>query len=228
MKRILILALIFLMSACMLAIILTTSISLVVYDDEFYYRQFDENLTVARSNVTSEGLRVITDEIQTFLKGEKEEFSAVIEYEGQVQEVFSKQEKAHMKDVQKLFSLARTLRLFSIIILAFVILCLIKRNHKQCYKLFLCSAVISFLMVVIVSLLSVANFDSVFTALHRVLFSNELWLFEGSENVLLNVLSGGFFTACAKQILLWTMIIHIALFFILGLIGRRINKPYKL
>ena len=224
MKRILFLALIVLMSACVLIAIITTSINLVAYDDEFYYRQFDENLTVARSNVTSEGLRVITDEIQAFLKGEKEEFSAVIEYEGKIQEVFNEQEKAHMKDVEKLFSLGRTLRLFSIVILVVVILGYIKGNHKQCYKLFLFSLVISFLAVIMVALLSVVNFDGVFTELHKVLFDNELWLFAGSDNVLLNVLSGGFFKACAKQILLWATIIYLTLFLLLCLIGRRMKK----
>lgn len=113
---------------------------------------------------------------------------------------YSEQAIFHLKDVKNLLQLTQILLILSTTTLLIIISLLVGKNQFQLIKdgLILGSMAtmgISFLFVIILSL----NFQQSFILFHKIAFSNNLWLFDETDN-LIKLFPIEFFTTFAKQL----------------------------
>ena len=117
----------------------------------------------------------------------------VFQYKG----LFSRQAETHMADCAPLFRLARTVGLVGFgVFLAALGCCFIWRNWRRAAVGMLIGVGILVLVILALGIWGLADFDSLFTAFHKVLFTNDDWLFPAGD-LLITLMPVTFFTRCA-------------------------------
>ncbi len=119
--------------------------------------------------------------------------TAVFQYKG----LFSRQAETHMADCAPLFRLARTAGLAGFgTALAALGLCFLCGNRRRSAVGILIGVGILLVCAAVLGIWGMADFDSLFTAFHRVMFTNDDWLFPAGD-LLVTLMPVTFFTHCA-------------------------------
>lgn len=117
----------------------------------------------------------------------------VFQYKG----LFSRQAETHMADCAPLFALARTVGLVGFgVFLAALGGCFFCRDWRGSAVGMLIGVVALVLIVLALGAWGLVDFDSLFTAFHKVLFTNDDWLFPAGD-LLITLMPITFFTRCA-------------------------------
>ncbi len=115
---------------------------------------------------------------------------------------FSGQAILHLKDVKGLIIFATSLLYLSLSFVGVVTLTLIaKRKYQALISAFFTSSLITIVFVLFLSLGIFKAFEPLFTKFHHVLFTNNLWLFPASDN-LVKLFPQEFFITFANQLAL--------------------------
>jgi integral membrane protein (TIGR01906 family) len=184
----------FLIGLSVFIFILLFNLNLIGFDEEFYFSKFKEN------------------NYHGFDGGVNNEFSKVLSYvngkEDRIDgDFFNSREKKHLEDVRNLFSISKAVMYISgvVIVLFGVYFYYIKR-----FKIFLggvrYGSVSLILVVLLLFLLSLFNFESLFTNFHKLVFSNNLWLLDPAKDNLIKLLPIEIFLELFKKILLYSLL----------------------
>ena len=124
---------------------------------------------------------------------------------GAIYQCFQPHEAEHMADCRNLIRLAEVIRLVSgLSALAIVIAGIVKPGWRKGIArgvtIGLRSAGIVGTGLLIWGLI---DFDGLFTAFHRVMFTNDGWLLDPRTDLLIRLMPTGLFTALALRIVLW-------------------------
>lgn len=190
----------------LIVVMLITSIQVVAYGDSEYkfYRKLYEKYTVAEAlDMNMDDVMVVTKHMMAYLNGQKEELSVRVSVDGKEQDFFNEQDRMHMEDVKRLFAgglMVRTICLGMIGILL-VLLVIWKADWKRLLievygKVLGVFAGILFMVVLACSM----DFTACFTVFHKLLFTNELWLFDPATDYMIRMLPEGFFVQMAIRI----------------------------
>ena len=111
--------------------------------------------------------------------------------------LFSEQAQRHMLDCAPLFRLARTVGLVGFgLFLASLGGCLLLRDGRRSAVGILIGVGVLLAALLALAVWGLVSFDSLFTAFHRVLFTNDEWIF-APDDLLILLMPIGFFTRCA-------------------------------
>ncbi len=170
--------------SCFLIVFLL-SFMIAYNDDGFYKKQFEEN--DAYEKLGKDEVDNFYIEMREYLDGDGELVS------------FSGRERLHLADVKDLINLAYWIFYFAlgifILILGFFIA---KKEHKFLSKgLIYCGAVIVILVFLIV-IISLLDFNWLFTGFHLVSFDNDLWLLPGNSKLIQMFPAAFFFNIFAR------------------------------
>ena len=105
-------------------LIVLCSVQLVVQNDEFFRRQYAANKVVENTQIKPLELMRITDEIQAYLFGRREDLDIYGTVGGEYRPLFTEREILHMADVRNLFASGLLLRNSAIVLLLFAALSL--------------------------------------------------------------------------------------------------------
>lgn len=115
---------------------------------------------------------------------------------------FSENEILHMDDVFQLFDAGRTIRLVSIALMVLTLAYAIyKKDSHRFLKAVLVASASLVLVIAIVAVLSLLNFDKAFVIFHEILFSNDLWLMDTSSDLMIQMMPTPFFVGMFVRIL---------------------------
>lgn len=122
-------------------------------------------------------------------------------------EAFGDREKAHMTDVYEIFDDMRKLRR-----VFFIFGCLFMAAAVMTYGLdakcawlgAAAGAALFFLPLAVWAIWAAADFSSAFTAMHHLLFDNDLWLLDPRTDLMIRMLPQRFFVAIAKRLAVGT------------------------
>lgn len=133
-----------------------------------------------------------------YLSGKTDDLSIEEEVFGIRQQVFNKDEKLHMVDVKNLFSLAHTIKLTALIGGALLLLAVglsAGREYKQVFEAGIKWEVISLAVLLAVGYGAVmmVGFDKLFIGFHHVFFTNDLWLMNPAEDIMIRMFPSAFF-----------------------------------
>ncbi len=111
--------------------------------------------------------------------------------------LFSDQAVRHMADCAPLFRQARTVGLAGFgVFLAALGASLILRDRKKTAKGMLLGVGLLLVAALALAVWGLADFDGLFTAFHRMMFTNDEWIFP-ADDLLVTLMPIGFFTRCA-------------------------------
>ena len=210
---------------CVMCIFVTgiyTAIELIAYSDSFYERQFEAADVSGDTKISPDDLKLISQEIQHFLKGEREDFDISAPVDGVMTPLFGDQEQFHMKEVQVLFLRFRTVRNLCLILLAALLLWSFWRGVENGFRLLKRASITLLVFLGLVGLGVLFFFEPVFTLFHELLFDNDLWLFPWSS-YLIRILPESFFVACGVRIVGMNLILYV-LVLVFSLWGLRLRS----
>ena len=132
---------------------------------------------------------------------------------------FSDKELLHLQDVKDLFVLSHRVSLAGVLtIIVTIFIIIIEQNGNAFGKAFIIvrslkfSLGLSILFLLAGSVLTALNFNNSFTLMHRLVFSNDLWLLDPQADLLVQLMPEPFFIAYAH-----TALIRVAFFLIISL-----------
>lgn len=183
------LAVIFFVSA------LFTSIESVTYDSERYQKFSVENNIKDYAGVSQEKLELMYTSLINYIN---------YGFENTISPYFNEREVHHMRDVRGLYHLPLVKDSYTIAVVAFFLLLLIKKSKfknrlsKNTRNYILGISII----LVIIAIIGVMNFESIFIKFHEIFFNNDLWILDPRTDIMIRMLPQGYFAYLARDIFL--------------------------
>jgi len=132
---------------------------------------------------------------------------------------FNDRERAHMADVRRLFTIDKALAAFSLILTCVLFF----TRPRVGATALLCGGVLAVGVVIVAGIWAGLDFDSFFTAFHKVAFNNDLWQLNPSTSNLLKLVPEPFFADAGVRVGLLAAA-HGALLGFAGFFTRKIVK----
>jgi integral membrane protein (TIGR01906 family) len=206
-------------------VVLFCSIYGVAMDREFYVQAYESYGTYEKVGMTKEDLIQVTEALLVYLEEpdlDSAGVSDILEVSATVhgipRQVFNDKEIEHMVDVRNLYQQGLRLCLIFAGVLA-VLLCFLavglwrgcgggaKGILRWVFRGFWigCGLGIGFLGGL--ALWAWLDFSEFWTALHEMVFSNDLWLLDPREDILIQIMQGELFFDMAMRIVLWVSLL---------------------
>ncbi len=188
---------------------ITFSISLPIYIRPFYYCHIDKYNLEEITGKTELQIKEAYDEVLDYLTLPGKDFGA-----GDFE--YTEEGKNHFEDCKVLFTLNFSVLLTSIA----VIITLLILNRKKIinfskpfgFNPALVSGSATLLLFAVIGGLAAINFDKAFVIFHKIFFyGKDNWMFDSSENEIINALPQEFFLNCGILIVSSIILISIVL-----------------
>lgn len=182
--------------------VLITVFDVVVFNEDFYDRQYQALNTSNNMNMSHEDLMLATDTLLDYIKHYRDDINVSVEVAGEVVPMFNQREIDHMVDVKNLFARVWFTRIVSVIV--FLIITAISLRHASHYQL---SQIIykslSLLLFVIggVGLYALIDFSGFWIVFHKTLFNNDLWLLNPATDRMINMFPEVLFNRLVMRVL---------------------------
>lgn len=175
-------------AVCLLLILIVITCAAVTHmgrDGALYARCFHVFASTEHLGITEDQYDDIARELVAYLSGKEAEMP-----------YFNAKELAHLNDIRLLFALFDKEWLLLIPAAALVFLILRRPDQKG----FFLGIALSVLFLLALALWFVFDFTNAFIALHRVLFTNELWLLDPRTDLLICLMPEQMFTSLAARL----------------------------
>lgn len=185
-------------------VLLLTGVEIATRDDGFFEEQYQKNNVMEATGMELDALMEVTEEIQDYLLADREDLVINAEIDGVEQQVFNEREIVHMDDVQVLFKQGILFRNLAGAFLILAILYGLIRKETFVWKALLYGCALLILGGILVGALLYFDFDRYFVLFHEVFFSNDYWILDPRDSILINMVPLPFFISMAQRILTWT------------------------
>lgn len=169
------------------------------YMNSMFLRHADPNIT----GVDVQEYPGLAEKITAYLLGNADTFQTTLQVHGQMREAFNEKELLHMQDVRNLFSMCRSVFLFCALIVV-MILALSLFHFRSMLTLLARGYIRTSLFITALGAILVVwaaiDFVSLFTMFHHLFFTNNLWLLNPKQDLLLQLMPTSFFVGYASQI----------------------------
>jgi len=185
--------------ASIVVFIFLLSFRIAFFDDDYYKEKF--RINNAYEKYGEENVNNANEELNAYLTGSGELKT----------DFFNEREKLHLKDVKDLIWNVFFV-FYAILFLLVILLCyfIISKKIKIIWESLYTSGLISFGVVAVFLLVSILNFNWLFTWFHLLSFNNELWLLP-RDSRLVNMFPSDFFSGMFTRILVYSGLIGIGL-----------------
>lgn len=210
-------------AACLMFVILITSVEAVVYWNGGYFeKEYRKYGVLEHVQMEMDDLLFVTDEMMDYLRGGRDDLVIRAPIGGREQEFFNEKEKRHMADVKGLFLAAQDMRVGGLV--AAAVLALVMLRFRQCGVLLrmLQWGVGLFLAAMgALAVLAAGSFTKYFTRFHLIFFDNDDWILNPATDRLINIVPEGFFRDTAFLIAGVFLAAAFLLWLAAGLLRRR-------
>ena len=183
--------------AMALVVILLTAVDFACFDRSFYDAEYQKLDTARIIGMKHSDLLEVTDHLLGYVRGEEESLRIKARINGKSQYVFNERERSHMVDVQALYQMAMKVRnILALAALALLLLTipLVRRDRLRFYsKCCLWGVALAGACIAALGIWAAVDFNGFWTAFHRLIFDNELWLLDPSTDRLILMVPGQFF-----------------------------------
>lgn len=114
--------------------------------------------------------------------------------------LFTDRESAHMVDVYHLFQTGKYISIFAALASVLLLLIAWKTIGLSLLKWFRIGIGLFFLLLILLGIWAAFDFTGWFVAMHKVAFSNDLWLLDPNESMLIQMLPIDFFMLAVRKI----------------------------
>jgi integral membrane protein (TIGR01906 family) len=186
---------------------------------DFLLQLFELHADTEISGISRNSYPELAEALSSFLAGNTVTAQVMLTRSSEDFPAFSDKELLHLQDVKDLFVLSHRVSLagvLTIIVIIFIIIIAQKGNAfgkafiiVRSLKL---SLGLSILFLLAGSVLTALDFNNSFTLMHRLVFTNDLWLLDPQADLLVQLMPEPFFIAYAH-----TALIRVAFFLIISL-----------
>lgn len=188
-----------------------------VASDLNYYRDFQvENDLTTVTGKSQNYLDEVSKDTATYLQNGDRSL---------MEKHFSENEILHMDDVYQLFVTGRTIRLISILVLLAMLAVAIYRKTLGFLLRDVVYASIGLLLVIaVIAIVSLFNFQRAFVIFHEILFSNDLWLMDTQSDLMIQMMPTPFFVGMFVRILILVAVSWVVLLLAFFFLSRYLIK----
>lgn len=196
-------------------VLLVAGCFIALYADPGYYeREYTryDVLSVLPVEMTmsyTDGIMAVSNHMMDYLLhgDEPQDLQIEVSMDDRTQPFFSDREIAHMWDVRLLFR-AFIISCFGALALEVLICCMgayfsrwdVRGFIYDCGRGILIGLSVLIVAIAILVFVASQDFNSAFVTFHHIFFTNDLWLLDPSQDMLINILPEGFFADTAIRI----------------------------
>tara|TARA_B100000745_G_scaffold300000_1_gene252357 strand:+ start:1942 stop:2529 length:588 start_codon:yes stop_codon:yes gene_type:complete len=163
------------------------------------------------TGIEFEQLQAAGQQIRDYFNNDLEQITINISLHGDnIPNLFNEREILHMYDVKNLVKMVYMVQLYSAIFLlagcVFMLFNSFTNRRILALKYIGRGGVLTFSLVIAVSILAIIGFDRLFLFFHLVSFSNDLWVLDPRHDYLIAMFPQGFFFDCTVVIAFLTLV----------------------
>jgi integral membrane protein (TIGR01906 family) len=184
-------------------LIIGTSLRTVVTDRDFMLKGFRDNQVARTTGLDDAQLQRIADAFVTYFQSPPGQIQLQVSAFGQTRPLFNDKEVQHMEDVQALIQWFLRLQLLAaaVVVVRLAFALAVDRAAAPIGRELLWSTGLMIALVLLVALLSLLDFDALWTRFHQVAFRNDLWQLDPSHDYLIMLFPEPFwFTATIRMV----------------------------
>ena len=203
-------------SLLLIFIVVFTSIGLVINDETFVNNEFTKLAISSKMGISNSDLVTSFNRLVDYMEGDASDINVTVTINGEQKQMFDyPQEVEHMADVQKLYTTIASYRDVSVLVMLILFLFAAVINFRKAPQ-YLAQGYLSgsFVFLLIFGFLgtwAALDFSNFWTFFHEMLFWNDLWLFDGTQSRMINMLPEQIFADIVARIGLYAGIVVVAL-----------------
>lgn len=225
----------YIMSIAYVLFALLLSVHFWSFNESFYKDQHDKLLLYGQHiseyiGFSDDDLAQLTHFTLDYLNDPKASLDKQMNIKGQMREVFTDDEKAHMVDVQRLNLAANYLCIISLIVFVIGIIKTVirKKDINDFYKAYRNVLKVMLGIIAVLGIWIIIDFDSFWNSFHHVFFpGNDLWILDLRKDILIMIVPPEFFNNLVIRIVITFVLMIVVLYVLLYLIGRKKNDKYR-
>lgn len=192
--------------------LLLTAVAQAVFGDMGYFRDEFEKYDVTQNiDMEMDDIMYVMDELMDYLHGGRNDLENIVtEVNGETRDFFSEREKVHMADCKALFDGVFAIRKAAAVIFAALTVALAVKKKFSLDRLIKYSAVVSGIILavaLVIGILAAVDFNACFIVFHKLFFSNDLWILDPAEDLVINILVEPFFADMALKTALYCAVV---------------------
>ncbi len=227
----------------LLVAILLSAVDWAAFSRAFYAEQYQRLNTAESIGLSQEDLEASTEKLLDYIQAKAPDLSVKVrldESPESLTEMFNQREIDHMWDVRLLYLNSMKIRnlLFTIAFIALIAMLFLLRKEKRSSQDFRClqaafglSLAFFIFLLAGIAIFAALDFTSFWTAFHKLVFSNDLWILNPATDRLIMMVPEPFFAALVKKIIITALLTLIAynhvLFILVSLLKRKELKTVK-
>jgi integral membrane protein (TIGR01906 family) len=164
-----------------------------VFDLDYFEAKFIENNTMVETGLELEQLLRVSQQTLDYLKDRTDTLVLYEEIEGEMIQVFEARELAHMEDVKRLFDIGFAIRNISLILLVLFGGWLFIKHRRSFWHSMRTGSIFFAALILVIGGYAWIDFDKAFVIFHKLLFTNDLWILDPTEDIMIQMLPIDFF-----------------------------------
>ena len=200
----------------LILIVVFTSIGFVINDDTFVNNEFTKLAIGSKMGISNSDLVTSFNRLVDYMEGDASDINVTVTVDGESKQMFDyPQEAEHMTDVQKIYTTIASYRDVGVLVMLILFLFAAVVNFRKAPQYlaqgYLSGAFVFLLIFGFLGTWAALDFSNFWTFFHEMLFWNDLWLFDGTQSRMINMLPEQIFADIIAQIGLYAGIVIVVL-----------------
>ena len=203
-------------SLLLIFVLVFTSIGVVINNETFVNNEFTKLAVGSKMGISNADLVTSFNRLVDYMEGDAPDINVTVTIDGAPAQMFDyPQEVEHMADVQKLYTTIASYRNVCVLVMLILFLFAAVVNFQKAPQYiaqgYLSGSFVALLVFGFVGTWAALDFSSFWTFFHEALFWNDLWLFDGTQSRMINMLPEQIFSDIIGQVGLYAGIVILAL-----------------
>ena len=216
MRKILSVGMATLASILLILILVFTSIGFVINDETFINNEFTKLAISAKMGISNQDLVASFNRLVDYMEGDADDINIEVTINGEKTQMFDyEQEATHMADVRQIYTTIASYRdvgvLVMLILFLFAAVVHFRMAPQYLAQGYLSGSFVFLLIFGFLGTWAALDFSNFWTFFHEMLFWNDLWLFDGTQSRMINMLPEQIFADIIAKLGLYAGIIIVAL-----------------
>jgi integral membrane protein (TIGR01906 family) len=183
-------------------LVIGTSLRGLVTDRDLMLRGFRDNQVAMTTGLDEPQLQRIADAFVAYFQGSPGQIQMQVTAFGKSRPLFNDKEVAHMEDVQSVIQFFLRMQIVAAVAVGLRLVAAVASDRATAAigRELLLSTALMVALVVLVGVLSLMDFDALWTRFHQIAFRNDLWQLDPSRDYLIMLFPEPFwFTATIRM-----------------------------
>jgi integral membrane protein (TIGR01906 family) len=208
MRKFISVSLAMLASIILILVLVFTSIGLVINDETFINNEFTKLAISQKMAISNVDLVRSMTRLVDYMEGDADDINVEVTIDGQTKQMFDyPQEAEHMADVRQIYMTIAGYRdigvLVMLILFLFAAVFHFRMAPQYLSQGYLSGAFVMLLLFGFLGTWAALDFSNFWTFFHQTLFWNDLWLFDGTQSRMINMLPEDVFSDIISRVALY-------------------------